>query len=109
LQKALAKKIAFIGDLQTILGFKSLGSVVYEVSKKEELQAIMDKVMKEDFGTIFITDEVESWLGDDIIKLENKTVVLTIPSCKTRKDMGFKNLERLVEKSIGIAKLFDKV
>jgi len=105
----LAKKIAFIGDLETVLGFKSLGAVTYEVSRMGELPEIVSKVLKENFGAVFITDEVESWLGEDLVKLENKTVVLTIPSCKTRKDMGFKNLEKLVEKSIGIAKLFDKV
>ena len=105
----MAKKIAFIGDLETVLGFKSLGAVTYEVSRMGELPEIVSKVLKENFGAVFITDEVESWLGEDLVKLENKTVVLTIPSCKTRKDMGFKNLEKLVEKSIGIAKLFDKV
>ena len=105
----MAKKIAFIGDLETVLGFKSLGAVTYEVSRMGELPEIVSEVLKENFGAVFITDEVESWLGEDLVKLENKTVVLTIPSCKTRKDMGFKNLEKLVEKSIGIAKLFDKV
>lgn len=105
----MAKKIAFIGDLETIIGFKSFGADVYEVSKKEDLRKVFDEVLKSDYGTIFITDLVEEWLGEDLEKLENKTVVLTIPSCKTRKDMGFRNLEILVEKSIGIAKLFDKV
>ena len=51
-------KIAVVGDKDSILGFKSLGIPVFDVTDAEQAGITVNRLAKEKFAVIFITEEI---------------------------------------------------
>lgn len=103
-------KIALMGDRDTIIGFKLLGVSLFPITKKEEPAEILNKLVKEEYAVIFITEEIACQIFKEIEKLQKTSFVgLTIiPSKLEKKYLGLKILRKNIEKAIGTDILFRK-
>ncbi|MGB6371319.1 MAG: V-type ATP synthase subunit F [Atribacterota bacterium] len=103
-------KIALMGDRDTIIGFKLLGVSLFPTSKKDEAVEILDKLVKEEYAVIFVTEDIASQIYEEIERLQKTSFVsLTIiPSKLEKKYLGLKILRKNIEKAIGTDILFRK-
>lgn len=101
-------KIALMGDRDTIIGFKLLGVSLFPVTNKEEAAEILNKIVKEEYAAIFITEEIACQMFEEIEELQKTSFVsLTIiPSKLEKKYLGQKILRKNIEKAIGTDILF---
>ncbi len=61
-------KIAVIGDNESIFLFSALGITAFEVSKKEEAAALLEKLSQEAYGIIYITRKLAVLIPEEIKK-----------------------------------------
>lgn len=101
----MEKKIAIIGNKNTILGFKTIGVTAFPISDKNEGVEILQKIKETDeYAIIFIT---EDWLDklfaeiNEIFASAPLPAIVGIPSQKGSTGAGLKNLSKIVEKAVG--------
>ena len=102
--------IAMIGNRDSIIGFKLLGISIFPVSKKEEAIEILNKIVKEKYGAVFITEEIAIQIFEKIEELQKNSMLsfTIIPNKFEKKNLGLKILEKNIEKAIGTDILFRK-
>ena len=103
-------KIALMGDRDTIIGFKLLGVSLFPITKKDEALEILDKLVKEEYATIFVTEDIASQICEEIERLQKISFasLTIIPSKSEKKYLGLKILRKNIEKAIGTDILFRK-
>ena len=103
-------KIAFIGSRDTIIGFKLLGVSLFPATKKDEAVEILDKLVKEEYAVIFVTEDIAGQIFEEIERLQKTSFasITTIPNKLEKKCLGLKTLRKSVEKAIGTDILFRK-
>ncbi|MGB6606299.1 MAG: V-type ATP synthase subunit F [Atribacterota bacterium] len=103
-------KIALMGNRETIIGFKLLGVSIFPVKKKEESVEILNKLIKEEYAVIFITEEIGCQIIEEIEILQKTsfTSITIIPSKSEKNYLGLKILRKNIEKAIGTDILFRK-
>lgn len=103
-------KIAFIGDRDTIIGFKLLGVSLFPTIKKDETIEILDKLVKEEYAVIFVTEDIACQIFEEIERLQKTSFasITIIPNKLEKKCLGLKALRKSVEKAIGTDILFRK-
>ena len=96
-------KIAVVGDKNSILAFKALGVDVYTVSDSEEARRTVDTIARNNYGIIFITEQIASLIPDTIDRYDNEIIpaVILIPSNQGTLDIGMKRINENVEKAVG--------
>ncbi len=103
-------KIAVIGDKDSILGFKTIGVDTFPVTSAQAALDTLKKLVSENYGVIFITEELAQGIPDVINELHKRylpTVVL-IPNSKGSLGIGIEQIRKNVEKAIGADILFRK-
>lgn len=63
-------KIALIGDKDTIIGFKLLGVSLFPVTSKDEAVEVLDKLVKEEYAVIFVTEDIAGQIVEEIERLQ---------------------------------------
>jgi V/A-type H+-transporting ATPase subunit F len=103
-------KIALIGNRDTIIGFKLLGVSLFPTTKKEEAVEILNKIVKEEYAAIFVTEDIASQIFEEIESLQKTSFasIIIIPNKLEKKYLGLKILRRNIEKAIGTDILFRK-
>jgi len=103
-------KIALMGNRDTIIGFKLLGASLFPVTKKEEAEEILNKLVKEEYAVIFVTEDIASQILEEIERLQKTSFagITIIPNKLEKKYLGLKILRRNIEKAIGTDILFRK-
>lgn len=99
-------KIGVIGDKDSVLCFKAFGIDVYSVSEQEpeENRKIVDKMAKDGYGLIFITEQIAKSI-DETIDRYNKDMmpaIILIPSNAGSLGIGLQRIRKNVEKAVGI-------
>ena len=56
----MRKKVAVVGDRDSVLVFKALGVDVFESIESTDARKTVDRLAKEDYGVIFITEQILS-------------------------------------------------
>ena len=59
-------KIAVIGDKDSILAFKILGVDVFITLDSQEARKTIDRISKENYGIIFVTEQVAKDIPETI-------------------------------------------
>ncbi len=105
-----AYKIAVIGDKDSILGFKTLGVTTFPVTDAEDALAVLKRLVGENYGVIYITEELAIDLADPIAELNKRFLpaVVLIPNSKGTLGIGMQQIKEKVEKAIGADILFRK-
>ena len=103
-------KIALIGDRDTIIGFKLLGVSLFPTTKKDEAVEILDKLIKEEYAVIFVTEDIAGQIFEEIERLQKTSFasITIIPNKLEKKCLGLRILRRNIEKAIGTDILFKK-
>lgn len=96
-------KVAVVGDKDSILAFKSLGMDVFPVIDKDEARRIVDKSAKENYGIIFITEQIANLIPETIKRYNSEIIpsVILIPSNQGTLNLGMERIDRNVEKAVG--------
>ena len=97
------KKIAVIGNADSVKGFRAVGLDVFEVNDKENAEKLIKTLADNDFSIIYITERLFSLCAHEIQKFdERKEVsVITIPGTLGNNGIGMSNVSRSVEKAVG--------
>lgn len=97
-------KIAVIGDKDSILAFKALGIDVFTPTEANEARKTVHHLANNDYGIIFITEEIASQIKETITKFEREFIpaIIPIPSSKGTLQIGMKRIDENVEKAVGI-------
>ncbi len=96
-------KIAVVGDKDSILAFKALGVDVFSVYNSEEARKIVDTIVRNNYGIIFITEQIASLIPDTIERYDKEIIpaVILIPSNQGSLNIGLSRINRNVEKAVG--------
>ena len=101
-------KIGIIGDADSVLGFKVFGLDAYACLNKEEASATLHKIVKDDYGIVFITERYYKELEDDIAKYAELRIpaIVAIPGSDGSYGIGLGSVKHAVEKAVGADILF---
>lgn len=97
-------KIGVVGDKDSVLAFKAIGIDVYPVVEVEEARKTIDKMAANNYGVIFVTEQVAKDL-EETIERYNKIMVpaiILIPSNQGSLNIGMQRIRDNVEKAVGV-------
>lgn len=96
-------KIAVIGDKNSVLAFKALGIDVYTVNAADEARKTVDTLANNNYGIIFITEQIASLIEETISRYDKEPVpaIILIPSNQGTLNIGMDRIQENVEKAIG--------
>ncbi len=96
-------KIAVIGDKDSVLAFKALGLDVYTVNHGDEARKTVDSLAANQYGIIFITEDIASLIEETISRYDKEPVpaIILIPSNQGTLNIGMDRIQENVEKAIG--------
>lgn len=106
----MMNKVALMGDRDSIIGFKLLGVDLFPVKIPEEANERLNKIAKEKYAVVFITEEIASKVMKKIEELQKISSIsfTVIPGKLENKNIGLTLLKRNIEKAIGKDILFGK-
>ncbi len=95
--------IAFLGDRDSVSGFRPLGVSVHAVRSQEDARKALDAARERGSRVVLVTEEVALWLQSELreVAAEPLPVVLVVPSTRGTQGLGMRQLRRLVEKAVG--------
>ena len=64
-------KIAVMGDVASVLGFKALGLDVYPVAGPEEGHETLHRLARENYAIIYMTEQLAAKLTTDIARYKD--------------------------------------
>lgn len=104
----MLKKIAVIGEKESVLGFKAVGFDTFEARSNEETRALIHRLAGEEYGILFITEHVLAPIIDvlDDYKDSQLPAIIPIPGTKGSLGLGMSNVRKSVERAVGADILF---
>lgn len=100
-------KIALISDRETGFIFKNIGVDPLEARSPSEASTLL-REKAEEYGIIFITEDLASEIEDAILKYESSSLpaIIEIPSLEGSKGLGKMKLRRISKRAVGADILF---
>ena len=100
----MKNKIAIIGDLDSILGFKTLGMDIIPVSSTPAACASLDRAANDGYAIIYITEQFAVNMHEDIAQYREKKIpaIVPVPSITGKKNVGMNQLTEAVKMAVGI-------
>ena len=99
-------KIGVIGDKDSILFFKAIGMDVYPVmeAEVEENRKLIDRLAREGYGIIFITEQIAQTVNETIDRYNNQPIpgIILIPSNQGSQGIGLARVQENVERAVGM-------
>lgn len=97
-------KIAAFGEKDIMLIFKAVGIEVFPVSKNLRLEEQFEKLVKEGYAVIFITENVALKISAIVKKYMNKTLpsIVVIPGLGKKENFAVDLLRQAVIKAMGV-------
>ncbi len=104
----MSYKIGIIGNKDTIFGFKAFNLEVFPITSIEEGREVIKKISQENFAIIFITEDWEEKLEEELTPLKMATIpaVISLPTHLGSTGYGLKELKKIVERAVGSDILF---
>jgi len=98
------KKIAVVGDKDSVLAFKALGIDVFPVVEAEEARKAIDKCARNNYAVIFVTEQIAQNIEETIARYNEQILpsVILIPSNQGSLNIGLKRISDSVEKAVGV-------
>lgn len=99
----MRKKVAVVGDRDSVLVFKALGVDVFESIDSMDARKTVDRLAKEDYGVIFITEQIAAKIKETIDRYNDKVspAIILIPSNQGSLNIGMNRINTNVEKAVG--------
>lgn len=97
------KKIAVIGNSDSVRGFRAIGLDVFEIDEVEQAQKTIKHLAENDFAIIYITERLFSLCSEVIRKYDDKkqVAIIPIPGTYGNTGIGLQNVSRSVERAVG--------
>lgn len=104
----MANKIAVVGEKDSVLGFKAVGFDVYEVAEPEAAEATVDRLVAEDYGIIFITEQTLQPIVHIMDRYKDRRIpaIIPIPGREGHTGLGMRSVKKSVERAVGADILF---
>ncbi len=98
------RKIAVVGDKDSILAFKAIGVDVFPVVEANEARRAIDNCAKNNYAVIFVTEQIAEKIEETISRYNDKILpaVILIPSNQGSLNIGLKRISDSVEKAVGV-------
>ncbi len=98
-----AEPIAFLGDRDTVVGFRSLGLSAYPVRTQEDAREALRVARESGCRVLVVTEQTARWLQDELREMATHPLpaVLVVPSTRGSQGLGMERLRGLVEKAVG--------
>lgn len=98
------KKVGVVGDKDSVLAFKALGIDVFPVTEAEEARKTIDKLARDNYAVIFVTEQVAKNIEETIERYNKETLpaVILIPSNQGTLNIGMQRISDNVEKAVGV-------
>ena len=102
------RKIAVVGDIDSIYGFLALGLEPFSVLSKEEALEKIKKLTLGDYAVIYVTEGICEMLEDELKDYYSQTLpaIIPIPGVGKRSSFGINNVKKFVEQAVGSDILF---
>ncbi len=96
-------QIAFIGDKESISGFKAFGVDIYAVDDYQNAKKVFHEVIKQQHKLIFITEDLADYLEEEINSYFTQAypIISIFPGLKESKSSGEERILRIIEQTIG--------
>ena len=96
-------KIAVMGDVASVLGFKALGLDVYPVAGPEEGHETLHRLARENYAIIYMTEQLAAKLTTDIARYKEALTpaIILIPGKEGPLGIGMANIKTAVERAVG--------
>ncbi len=96
-------KVGVIGDKDSVLAFKALGVEVFTVTEADEARKTVDTMARNNYGVIFITEQIASLIPDTVDRYDKEIIpaVILIPSNQGTLNIGMDRINENVEKAVG--------
>ena len=101
-------KIGIIGDADSVLGLKVFGLDAFACITKDEAAETLHRIVREDYGIIYITEKFYQEIEKDIAKyLDLRTpAIVPVPGIDGSYGVGLASVKKAVEKAVGADILF---
>lgn len=102
--------IAFLGDKESITGFKAFGVAIYIVDDNRNAKERFKEVLNNDHKLIFITEDLADYLDEEINKYFTKAypIISIFPGLKKAEVSGEEKILRIIEQTVGTNLLKEK-
>ena len=96
-------KIAVLGDLESVLGFKAIGFDAVSAASYDQARAHLIRLCKEDYAIIYITEGLAAQLQDEISKYSDRPMpaIVPIPGKDGTLEIGMRAVHKAVERAVG--------
>lgn len=96
-------KIAVMGDMDSVLGFKALGLDVCPVTTPEEGREALHRMAKENYAIIYMTEQLAVQLTAEIARYKDALTpaIILIPGKEGSLGIGMANVKTAVERAVG--------
>jgi V/A-type H+-transporting ATPase subunit F len=103
-------KIGVIGDKDSVMAFKALGVSTFPVISCDEAAGTIDRLAREDYAVIFITEQTARGAEETISKYNRSVLpsIILIPSNQGSLGIGLGRIRENVEKAVGVDILSEK-
>lgn len=97
-------KVGVVGDKDSVLAFKALGVDVHTVTNENMARRTIDSLAKNQYGVIFVTEQIASMIPDTIGRYDREIIpaVILIPSNQGTLSIGMDRINESVEKAVGV-------
>ncbi len=105
------KKIAIMGDSESIKGFAAVGFDLFELDQSADPEKILRAAAESgDYGIIYITEEFYAALSKECRRYGERLTpaVIPLPGIKGNTDLGKARLKGFVEKAVGSDIMFNE-
>ncbi len=105
------KKIAIMGDSESIKGFAAVGFDLFELDQSVDPEKVLRGAAESgDYGIIYITEEFYSLMMKECRRYSERLTpaVIPLPGIKGNTDLGKARLKSFVEKAVGSDIMFNE-
>lgn len=97
-------KIGVVGEKDSVMAFLSLGITVSAVDNPEDARRAVDKMAKDGYGVIFVTEGCAKDIKETIDRYKNimTPAVILIPGNQGSLGIGLLAIQDNVEKAVGV-------
>ncbi|MGN0399970.1 MAG: V-type ATP synthase subunit F [Blautia sp.] len=101
-------KIAVVGNYDSIFGFAALGLDTFPVSSRKEAEEKLEALAGNQYGIIYITEDVAAECEKVIEKFQEQLLpaVILIPGVSGNTGNGVEGVKKSVEQAVGSDILF---
>jgi len=97
-------KIAWLGDKESVWGFRALGVMIFPVEKTEEARKKLEELSRRDYVLILLTEKLGQELHREISHLRESggPLILILPDCRGSLGWSRQEIAQVVKKAIGV-------